>query len=169
MGCSQEISQVPLWVDLWCLHRQQSPKLCLDHGQARCCTSLLSSQLGQLQLPAVLYYRVGKTNINADALSRMFWLGCMPDTSDTHVQVSVAVVWAIVEATLESLMSPIEAYSSDLHILDSVEDSPQVTCMTIDDWHQAQCTDLVLSLITRLQDGAMTVPYGVQPSQVEKR
>ena len=54
-------------------------------------------------------------------------------------------------------MSLIKAYSSNLHVPDAVEDSPQVTCMTIDDWHQAQCTDQVLSLvITRLQDGTLS-------------
>ena len=52
--------------------------------------------------------------------------------------------------------SPIEAYSCNLHILGSVKDSPQITCMTIDDWHQAQHADLVLSLIImRLQDGTL--------------
>ena len=39
-----------------------------------------------------LYYWVGKTNINVDALLGVSWLGCMPDTSDTHVQVTVAAV-----------------------------------------------------------------------------
>ena len=47
----------------------------------------------------------------------------------------------------------IEVYSCNLHTLDSVKDSLQVTCMTIDDWCQAQQADLVLGLvITRLQD-----------------
>ena len=45
-------------------------------------------------------------------------------------------------------------YSCDLYILDSVGDRLQVTCMTIDDWCQAQWSDLVLGLmIARLQDG----------------
>ena len=39
-----------------------------------------------------LYYRVGKTNINADALLRVSWPECMPDTSDTHIQVTAAAV-----------------------------------------------------------------------------
>ena len=53
-------------------------------------------------------------------------------------------------------MNPIKAYSCNLHILDSVGDSPQVTCMAIDDWHHAQWTDPVLGLvIVRLQDGTL--------------
>ena len=62
----------------------------------------------------------------------------MSDTLDTHLQVTDAVVHAMQEATLKGPVTPIEAYSCDLHILGSVEDSPQVTYMTIDDWHQAQ-------------------------------
>ena len=42
-----------------------------------------------------LYYRVGKTNIDADALLRVSWLGCMPDNSGTHLQVMAAAVQAM--------------------------------------------------------------------------
>ena len=77
----------------------------------------------------------GKTNINVDALLRVSWLGCMPDTSDTHIQVTAVAVQAIQEAALKDSVSPIKAYSSDWFVLYSVEDSPQVTCMTIDNWH----------------------------------
>ena len=43
---------------------------------------------------------------------------------------------AVEEAALEGPTSPIEAYSYDLHILDAVQDSQQVICMTLEDWHQ---------------------------------
>ena len=100
-----------------------------------------------------LYYQAGKTNINADALSRVSWPGCMPDNSGTHLQVTAVAVQAMQEAVIEGPISPIEAYSCNLHILDSVLDSQQVTCMTMEDWCQAQQTDPILSLvITRLQD-----------------
>ena len=89
-----------------------------------------------------LYYRVGKANIDADALLRMSGLGCMPDNLGTHLQVMAAVVWAIQETALEGTTSPVEAYSCDLHVLDPVKDSQQVTCMTIEDWCQAQQMDL---------------------------
>ena len=47
-----------------------------------------------------------------------------------------------------------EAYSCDLHILDPVPESQQVTCMSTDDWHKAQLADMTLSLvITRLWEG----------------
>ena len=47
--------------------------------------------------------------------------------------------------------SPIEAYGCDLHVLD-----PQVTCMTTDDWSQAQWADHILGLvILRMQDGTL--------------
>ena len=32
-----------------------------------------------------LYYRARKTNIDADELSRVSWLGCMPDNSGSHL------------------------------------------------------------------------------------
>ena len=37
------------------------------------------------------------------------------------------------EATLKGLRSPTEAYSCDLHVLEPVEDSWQVACMTTKD------------------------------------
>ena len=80
----------------------------------------------------------------------------MPDTSDTHIQVTAAAVQAMQEAALEGSMSLIKAYSSDMHVLDPVEDSQQVACMTTDDWHQTQWADLALGLIiARLQEGTL--------------
>ena len=100
-----------------------------------------------------LHYRAGKANIDADALLKVSWPGCMPDSSATHLKVTAEVVQAVQEATREGLGSPIEAYSCDLHILDAIQDSKQVTCMTLEDWHQAQEADPVLSLVvTRLRD-----------------
>ena len=103
-----------------------------------------------------LYYRAGKANIDADALSRVSWPGCMPDCLGTHLKVTAAAVSAVHKATHEGLASPIEAYSCDLHVLDAIQDSKQVACMTLGDWHQAQEADPVLSLvITRLRDGTL--------------
>ena len=67
-----------------------------------------------------LYYQSEKTNIDADTLLRVSWLGCMPEKSGTHLQVTAAAVKAVQEAALEGPTSPIEAYSCDLHILDSI-------------------------------------------------
>ena len=76
----------------------------------------------------------------------------MPDTSDTHIQATAVAVWAVQEAALEGSASPIKAHSSDMHVLKSVEDSQKVTCMTTDDWCQAQWADPFSSLIiARLQ------------------
>ena len=85
-----------------------------------------------------LYCRAGKINIDADALLRMSWPGCIPDTSGTHHQVTAAAVQAIEGAILEGPVSPAEVYSCDLHVLDPVEDSLQVACLTTDDWCLAQ-------------------------------
>ena len=100
-----------------------------------------------------LPYRAGKANIDADALSRVSWPGCMPDITSTHVKVTAA---AVQEAALQGPASPIEAYSSDLHISDILQDSNQVASMTLEDWHQAQEADSVLSLvIDKLRDGML--------------
>ena len=80
-----------------------------------------------------LHYRAGKTNIDADALPRVSWPGCMPDSSGTHLKVTATEVQAVQEAALEGPVSPIEAYSCNLHILDAVQDSQQVACMTLGD------------------------------------
>ena len=58
----------------------------------------------------------------------------MPDSSGTYLKVTAADVRAVQEATLEGLVSPIEAYSCDLHVLDAIQDSKQVACMTLEDW-----------------------------------
>ena len=54
-----------------------------------------------------LYYRASKTNIDADALLRVSWPGCMPDNSGTHLQVKAAAVQAMQEAALKGPTSPI--------------------------------------------------------------
>ena len=60
------------------------------------------------------------------------------------------------EAALKGPVSPIETYSCNLHILNAVQDSQQVTCMTLEDWHQAKQADPTLSLvISRLWDGTL--------------
>ena len=80
----------------------------------------------------------------------------MPDNSGTHLQITAAVVLAVKEAAFRISTSPIEAYSYNLHILDSVQDRQQITCITMEDWHQALQVDPTLSMvITRLQDGTL--------------
>ena len=82
-----------------------------------------------------LYYRAGKTNIDADALSRVSWPRCMPKTLGTHYRVTAVAVRALQEAAIKGPTSSIKGYSCDLLVLDPVWDSPQVTCMTADSWH----------------------------------
>ena len=80
----------------------------------------------------------------------------MPDNTSNHITVTAAAVQAVQGAALQGPASPIEAYSSDLHILDILQDSNQVASMTLQDWHQAQEADSILSLvIARLRDGML--------------
>ena len=100
-----------------------------------------------------LHYGAGKANIDTDALLRV---SCMPDSLGTHLMVTATALWAVQEAALEGLVSSIEAYSYDLHILNAIQDSKQVTSMTLEDWHEAQEVDTVLSLvIVKLRDGML--------------
>ena len=78
-----------------------------------------------------LHYQVGKTNIDADALSRVSWPECMPDNLGTSLKVNTAAIRAIQEAALDQLACPIEAYSYDLHVIGAVQDSQQVAQMTL--------------------------------------
>ena len=103
-----------------------------------------------------LQYRACKANIDADALSRVSWPWYMSDSSSTHLKVTTAAIQAVQEAALQRPASSIEAYSSDLYIMDILQDSKQIASMTLEDWHQAQEVDPVLSLvITRLRDGML--------------
>ena len=47
-----------------------------------------------------LHYRAGKANIDADALSRVSWPGCMPDNTSSHIKVTAAAMQAVQEAAL---------------------------------------------------------------------
>ena len=103
-----------------------------------------------------LHYQAGKTNIDADALSRVSWPECMPDNLGTSLKVTATAVRAIQEAALEKPVCPIEAYSYNLHVMGAIQDSKQVAQMTLDDWHQVQEVDPVLSIIiTRLREGML--------------
>ena len=53
-----------------------------------------------------LHYRAGKANIEADALSRVSWPGCMPGNTSTCVKVTAAAVQAVQEAALQGPASP---------------------------------------------------------------
>ena len=80
----------------------------------------------------------------------------MPDNSGTHLKVTTAAVQAMQEAAIEGPASLIKAYTCNLHVLDAVQDSQQVACMTLEDWHQVQQVDPTLSLdISRLWDGTL--------------
>ena len=103
-----------------------------------------------------LHYQAGKTNIDADALSRVSWPECMPDNLVTNIKVTAVAVRAIQEAAIEKPVCPIEAYSYDLHVIRAIQDSQQVAQMTLDDWHQAQEVDPVLGIIIkRLREGML--------------
>ena len=54
VGGSQKITWILVWVNFWCVHRQESPDLHAYNSQAGCSQSLLGHQLGQLQFPVVL-------------------------------------------------------------------------------------------------------------------
>ena len=54
-----------------------------------------------------LYYWAGKTNIDADALLRVSWPGCMPDKSGTHLKVTAAAVCTVQEAALKGPQVPL--------------------------------------------------------------
>ena len=96
-----------------------------------------------------LHYKAGKTNIDADALSRVSWPECMPDNLGTSLKATAAAVRAIQEAALDKPACPMEAYTYDLHVIGAIQDSQQVAQMTLDDWQQAQEADPVLGIIIK--------------------
>ena len=81
-----------------------------------------------------LHNQARKANINTYTLLRVSWPGCVSDDSGTPLKVTAT---AVQESALKGPISLIKAYSYDLHVLDAVLDSQQVTCMTLEDWHQA--------------------------------
>ena len=100
-----------------------------------------------------LHYWAGKANINADALLRVSWPECMPDSSGTGLKVNAAAIRAIQEAALDQPACLIEAYSCNLHVIGAIQDSQQVAQMTLDDWWQAQEADPVLGIIIETERG----------------
>ena len=77
-----------------------------------------------------LHYRAQKTNVNMNALSRVSRPRCMTDTMGIYYWVTATAVWAVQEATLKGLMTPIGAYSCDVYALDPIEGSWLVSCVT---------------------------------------
>ena len=87
---------------------------------------------------------------------QMLYPECMPDNLGTSLKVTTKAVRKIQEAALEKPVCPMEAYSYDLHVMGAIQDSKQVDQMTIDDWHQVQEADPVLSIIImRLREGKL--------------
>ena len=100
-----------------------------------------------------LHCRAEMANVDMDALLRVSWPRCVAITMDTYHQVTTKVVQTMQEATFKCLMSPIESYSCDPHMLDPVEDSWQVSCMTTGDWWQTQLANPILrEVVTKIQD-----------------
>ena len=115
-----------------------------------------------------LHYRSGKANIDADALSRVSWLECMPDSSGTGLKVNAAAVRAIQEAALDQPACPIEVYSKDIHVMGEMQDSQQVAQMTLDDWQKVQEADPALAtIIERLKAGALDQDWCKQTNSPE--
>ena len=84
------------------------------------------------------------------------WPACMPGNTDTCIKVTAAAVQAVQKAALQGPANSIEAYSSNVHVLDILQDSNQVASMTLEDWCRAQEADPILSLvIARLRDGML--------------
>ena len=54
-----------------------------------------------------LHYKAGK-DIDADAVSRVSWPGCMPGNTDTCIKVTAEAVQAVQEAALQGPAGPIE-------------------------------------------------------------
>ena len=103
-----------------------------------------------------LHYWSGKANIDADALSRVSWPECIPDSLGTGLKVNTAAVRAIQEAALDQPACPIEVYSNDIHVMGEIQDSQQVAQMTLDDWRKVQEADPALAtIIERLKAGAL--------------
>ena len=96
-----------------------------------------------------LHYWAGKSNIDADALLRVLWPECMPDSLGTSLKVNTAAVRAIQEAALDQPACLIEAYTCDLHVIGAIQDSQHVAQMTLDDWWQAQEADPVLGIVIK--------------------
>ena len=115
-----------------------------------------------------LHYQSGKANIDADALSRVCWLECMPDNLRTGVRVTAAAVRAIQEVALDQPACPIEAYSCNMHVVGAVQDSQQVAQMTLNDWREAQEADPALATIMEtLKVGALDQDWCKQTNSPE--
>ena len=79
-----------------------------------------------------------------------------PECPGQSLKVTATAVRAIQEAALEKPVCPIETYSYKLHVMGAIQDSKQVAQMTLDDWHQTQEADPVLSIIiARLREGML--------------
>ena len=112
-----------------------TPHICAYDCQAGYSQSLLGHQLGKLQFPAAL--SSWKNKYRCRCLIKYPGWGAYL-TVQVLSRITAVAVQAVQEVALKGPVSPIEAYSCNLHILDVIQDSQQVACMTLEDWHQAQ-------------------------------
>ena len=92
----------------------------------------------------------------------------MPDNLGTGLKVNAVAVRAIQEAALDQPACPIEAYSYDMYVVGTVQDSQQVAQMTLDDWRQVQEADPALAMIMeRLKVGALDQDWFKQTNSPE--
>ena len=99
------------------------------------------------------YYRAWKANVDAVALLKVSWPTCVTNDMGIYHWLTTTAAWAMQEATLESLLSPIEAYNCALHVLDPVENCWHVSCVTTEDWWQTQlATPILREVIVKIQN-----------------
>ena len=92
----------------------------------------------------------------------------MPDNLGTSLKVTAAAVRAIQEAALEKPVCPIEAYSYVLHVMGAIQDSQQIAQMTLDNWHQVQEADPVLSIVMKkLREGTLEQDWSMRTGSPE--
>ena len=152
VGSGREVPCTLVWVNLRCAHSHNN-LLMYCHAMdaaSHCWVASLANYNFRL------HYWSGKANIDDNALSRVSWPECMPDSLGTGLKVNAAAIRAIQEAALDQPACPIEAYSHDIHVIGEMQGSQQVAQMTLDDWRQAQEADPALATNYREAEGRGT-------------
>ena len=113
-----------------------------------------------------IYYKPGKNNLDADALSRIPWPEpvCTASAETSSLIVKAAVVRAILDAALVERVPLFEAYIGKAATV--VTDSPErVTKMNNQDWRKAQREDQSIALMLDLIKQDKLKGYKAKPDE----
>ena len=154
LRCHWQISRLPVWKPIHCVHWQQSPHICADQRQARCYGSSLGCLLFQVQL----WYHVQNWSIQPRCRCPVSYQ-LAPKASGSGFRLSGDGMCQ--QVTSNSSMVDLYAFD-DTVLPDEWDTSPLDHAI---DWQQEQANDSCIAQVTQRLENGTPWPKGPGRSQ----